>query len=319
MKSTECHKRGDRLYINATDLVDADFYKSGFVKSVYVNGEKISNAEANRSYLVKVYVDAETNELVGTKEINELAMAHYGLEAADEDEADEVDEAEMVADDDEETEATATEENVEAASDDGQEENAEMEIIEQNSKVLLNVVKSYSELTPDELDKLIFPSGESKDDYADYQVRRNGKNEVIGVRPYSFTEERKADIERGRQQSQNWLDALQVQYGHGKDKSQAKKRLGEQGIDARILTPLPPYKNLIDSYLADFDTTRYEVAKKSGIAATTLQNAARKNTAFGLNTKVVGAIAYTIGTEPGKVLNDLMMLEAHRDAGEQNE
>lgn len=188
-----------------------------------------------------------------------------------------------------------------------------MKIIDQNKNTILNCVKSYDELAADELDQLRFAVGESKDDFDTYQVRRNGKGVVIGVAPYDFSESKEKAIDEGTKRAQDWFDMLQVQYGQGKAKSEAVARLRAKGIDTDILTPMPAADNLLDSYLSDFSVTRYEVAKQSGIAASTLQRAAEKNSAFGLNTKVVGAVAYTIGTDPGRVLNDLVMLEVQRD------
>ncbi|MXI84712.1 hypothetical protein GRZ59_13450 [Lactobacillus paracasei] len=75
---------------------------------------------------------------------------------------------------------------------------------------------------------------------------------------------------------------------------------------------------MLDAYLDQQNTTRYQVAKQSGIAETTLMNAAKKSRAIDINTKIIIAIAKTLQKEPGDVLNELIMTEAHRDeAGDQ--
>lgn len=44
----------------------------------------------------------------------------------------------------------------------------------QNGRILI-ALKSYDELTDEELANLIIPDGQSKDDYINYQVRYNKK------------------------------------------------------------------------------------------------------------------------------------------------
>jgi len=77
----------DRIYINAKDLMDVDFYKSGNVQHAEINGEKISNTKATGLLNSKIYVDANTNEIVGPDELVDLAIAKYGLHEASEEDA----------------------------------------------------------------------------------------------------------------------------------------------------------------------------------------------------------------------------------------
>ena len=42
-------------------------------------------------------------------------------------------------------------------------------------------------------------------------------------------------------------------------------------------------------------------------------NAAKKSRAIDINTKIIIAVAKTLQKEPGDVLNELIMTEAHRD------
>lgn len=65
----------DRLYFNiekSGDL-DVDYYKTGNVRSAYLNGERISNAEAYRLMTVKCFINL--------KHDNNLVVQHGGLEA----------------------------------------------------------------------------------------------------------------------------------------------------------------------------------------------------------------------------------------------
>lgn len=53
----------DRLYFNiekSGDL-DADYYKTGNMRSAYLNGERISNAEACRLLSVKCFIDLKND------------------------------------------------------------------------------------------------------------------------------------------------------------------------------------------------------------------------------------------------------------------
>ena len=57
----------DRLYFNIekSENLDIDYYKSGNVCSAYLDGERISNAEAYRLMAVKCFIDLKNgNELV---------------------------------------------------------------------------------------------------------------------------------------------------------------------------------------------------------------------------------------------------------------
>ena len=68
----------DRLYFNVekSEYLDVDYYKSGNVSSAYLEGERISNAEAYRIMSVKCFIDLKNNnELVvqyGNEEVQKL-------------------------------------------------------------------------------------------------------------------------------------------------------------------------------------------------------------------------------------------------------
>ena len=65
----------DRLYFNVekSGYLDVDYYKTGSVRSAYLNGERISNAEAYRLMSVKCFINL--------KHGNHLVVQHGDLEA----------------------------------------------------------------------------------------------------------------------------------------------------------------------------------------------------------------------------------------------
>ena len=65
----------DRLYFNVekSEYFEVEYYKSGNVSSAYLEGERISNAEAYRIMSVKCFIDLKNN--------NELVV-QYGSEEA---------------------------------------------------------------------------------------------------------------------------------------------------------------------------------------------------------------------------------------------
>lgn len=57
----------DRLYFNIekSGYLDVDYYKTGNMRSAYLNGERISNAEAYRLMSVKCFIDLKNgNKMV---------------------------------------------------------------------------------------------------------------------------------------------------------------------------------------------------------------------------------------------------------------
>lgn len=56
----------DRLYFNIADngVLDIDRYKSGSIRSAYLDGEKISNSRANRILATRAYLDIKTGEVI---------------------------------------------------------------------------------------------------------------------------------------------------------------------------------------------------------------------------------------------------------------
>ena len=56
----------DRLYFNIADngALDIDRYKSGNIRSAYLDSEKISNSRANRILATHAYLNLKTGETV---------------------------------------------------------------------------------------------------------------------------------------------------------------------------------------------------------------------------------------------------------------
>lgn len=68
--------------------------------------------------------------------------------------------------------------------------------------------------------------------------------------------------------------------------------------------------NVLQKYLDQNKITRYQVAKKTGIANTTLANAVKDTKPLsGQTVKVISAVAQALGKTPGQVLDDLIALD----------
>lgn len=68
--------------------------------------------------------------------------------------------------------------------------------------------------------------------------------------------------------------------------------------------------NVLQKYLDQNKMTRYQVAKKTGIANTTLANAVKDTKPLsGQTVKVISAVAQALGKTPGQVLDDLIALD----------
>lgn len=68
--------------------------------------------------------------------------------------------------------------------------------------------------------------------------------------------------------------------------------------------------NALQEYLDQNGVTRYQVAKQTGIANTTLANAVKETKPLsGQTVKVITAVAQALGKTPGQVLDDLIELD----------
>lgn len=113
--ANEWHKGNhNRLYLNeAVDALiglETECYKSGNIKSAWLKGERISNAEAGRiiERTCKAYIDIDTMELVTTNELLMTAVEEKEAEIAAE-EAEKAEEAEEEVEDEAAVEETAEE------------------------------------------------------------------------------------------------------------------------------------------------------------------------------------------------------------------
>ena len=69
--------------------------------------------------------------------------------------------------------------------------------------------------------------------------------------------------------------------------------------------------NVLDAYLANNGTTRYQVAKTGHMSASNLARIVKSPAGLkNMTVRVIEAIAETIKKEPGTVLNELLALEA---------
>ena len=68
--------------------------------------------------------------------------------------------------------------------------------------------------------------------------------------------------------------------------------------------------NVLQKYLDQNKITRYQVAKKTGIANKTLANAVKDTKPLsGQTVKVISAVAQALDKTPGQVLDDLIALD----------
>ena len=112
MGANEWHKGNyNRLYLNeAVDALiglETECYKSGNIKSAWIKGEPISNAEAGRiiERTCRAYIDLDTMELVSVNELLISAISEKEAEIAAEEAEEEVEENEATV---EETAEEAT-------------------------------------------------------------------------------------------------------------------------------------------------------------------------------------------------------------------
>lgn len=106
------------------------------------------------------------------------------------------------------------------------------------------------------------------------------------------------------------LMALQVLNGRGKQREAALNYFASQGMTEQdvIDSYWRKSKGTLDSYLLAHGTTRYQVAKQTGLKPNTLQRAADHNVAD-LRVKVINAVAQVVGDTPGQVLDELLREE----------
>ena len=201
-------------------------------------------------------------------------------------------------------------------------------IINQTAKngVVVNALKTYEELTEAEKDAMIFHAGETTWNYKNYQVRYNKKAELIGVQGHDFSDEYRAELD-ARMGQPDIIDAMNVVYGKGEEKKNAlakfananfteeeAKATSEKAANdiAKAVDHSEP-TSLLDEYLESKNITRYAVSKASGMASTTLANAAKRVSTVNISSKVMAAVAKSLNITPGQVFNDLVLLEANRD------
>ncbi|GEP72054.1 hypothetical protein FD12_GL001371 [Lentilactobacillus rapi DSM 19907 = JCM 15042] len=69
---------------------------------------------------------------------------------------------------------------------------------------------------------------------------------------------------------------------------------------------------LLDTYLEKKNLNRYQIAKETGVAPTTLQRSSDKD-ALAINPRVYAAIAQVLNQTPGKIFDSIIKLEEDTD------
>lgn len=99
-----------------------------------------------------------------------------------------------------------------------------MKILQQSKNGTITLCeKTFEELTDDELEKLVFSSGESKKDYKTYRIYRNKKNEIIRVVAYGFSNLKIKEIEEYENKI-NILDVCSIAFAKKQSKIYQKAR-----------------------------------------------------------------------------------------------
>lgn len=62
---------------------------------------------------------------------------------------------------------------------------------------ILEAIKTYEELSPEEKDMLIIPVTNTIEQYEDFRVDYNKKGKLTSVKPHSFTEEYSEVVQKG--------------------------------------------------------------------------------------------------------------------------
>lgn len=172
--------------------------------------------------------------------------------------------------------------------------------------------KPYEELTEAERVYLgvLGSSNINKDDYADYVVKYTKKGTLIKVTPGHYTDKKSDEIEA---RSDYVKDATEVLVNKGDAKSIAIKKLK---MLRKEDSQAEPTNSPWEEYLQTKGLTLNQVTKASGVAQTTLQQAAKETNATQIGTRAIMAVAKTLNMTPGAILDDLVVIQAEREATE---
>ncbi|MBS4462210.1 hypothetical protein JXA27_06515 [Aerococcaceae bacterium zg-B36] len=107
-----------------------------------------------------------------------------------------------------------------------------MKILDQHPNgTIMQVVKTYDELTDEEKEKLIISWGLKVADYANFKVDRNKKGVILRVYGFDYSDEKKVEID-ARSKEPNIFDAFKRM--RPTNKNGEKKDFQEAFIDAVI-------------------------------------------------------------------------------------
>lgn len=74
------------------------------------------------------------------------------------------------------------------------------------------IIKKLRELSINELGDVVVPYGDKITDYETFQVRKNNKGLLLGVKPYEYTKAKKKEINRQRYNSIDLVDCLAANF-----------------------------------------------------------------------------------------------------------
>lgn len=95
------------------------------------------------------------------------------------------------------------------------------------------IIKKLRELSINELGDVVVPYGDKITDYETFQVRKNNKGLLLGVKPYEYTKAKKKEINRQRYNSIDLVDCLAVNF-ETLTGCKPWKTLGVKGAKKRI-------------------------------------------------------------------------------------
>lgn len=122
-----------------------------------------------------------------------------------------------------------------------------MQILRQHENgVILDAIKTWEELTEEEIDKLPRYTKEERENQKNYKISRNKKNEVRRAVGHEFTDEYSAYLDE-RTSQPNIMDFSASLFGKGKQKKNADKKINKALKDKNInMTPEEASERALD-------------------------------------------------------------------------
>lgn len=95
------------------------------------------------------------------------------------------------------------------------------------------IIKKLRELSINELGDVVVPYGDKITDYETFQVRKNNKGLLLGVKPYEYTKAKKKEINRQRYNNIDVVDAMAANF-ESLTGCKPWKTLGVKGAKKRV-------------------------------------------------------------------------------------